>query len=116
MRFVSHHEVERRLTGDRMGAVIVGKFSMRDFIGLGTRVGPTEDPKVCFNLLVDTFCFAIRLRVVGCGEGEVIVQEFSKLFGKGGSELRTSIRDDFIIYIVRNESILCGKRRRLPLQ
>ena len=35
------------------------RFSVRDFVCPGTRVGSTEDPKVRFNFLVDTFCFAV---------------------------------------------------------
>ena len=31
--FISHHEIERRLAGDRMGAVIVSEFCMGDRIG-----------------------------------------------------------------------------------
>ena len=69
MRFISHHEIERRLVHDGVGAVIVGEFCMGDLIGPGTGVGHTEDPKICFNLLVDTLGFAIGLRVIGCGEG-----------------------------------------------
>ena len=77
--------------------MVVGKLSIRDFVSPGTRVGPTEDPKMCLNLLVDMFCFAVRLGVIGGGKGEVIVEEFAKLLGKGGCELGTTIRDDFII-------------------
>ena len=66
-----------------MRVVVVDEFSMRYFVSAGTRVGPIEDPKVCFNLLIDTFCFAIRLGVVGSGQGEVIVEELSKLLGEG---------------------------------
>ena len=47
--------------------VVVGEFSMRDFVCPGTRVGPTEDLKVHFNLLIDMFYFAVRLGVVGSG-------------------------------------------------
>ena len=67
--------------------MVVGKLCMGDFISLGTWVGPAEDPKVCFNLLVDVFCLTVGLRVVGGGKGEVVVQEFSKLLGKGRGEL-----------------------------
>ena len=63
MRFISHHEIEWGLVCDGVRAVIVGEFSMKDFVCPGTRVGPAEDPKVRFNLLVDTFCFTIRLKV-----------------------------------------------------
>ena len=97
MGFISHHEIEWRLTSDGMGAVIVGKFSRRDFVCPGTRVGPTEDPKVHFNLLVDAFGFTIRLEVVGSREGEIIVEEFAKLLGEGRGELWTMIRDNFVV-------------------
>ena len=33
MRFISHHEVEGRLTGDRVRSVIVGEFGMGDLFG-----------------------------------------------------------------------------------
>ena len=71
--------------------MVVGELCMGDLISPGTGVGPAEDPKVCFNLLVDTFCFAIRLWMVDSGEGEVIVEEFLKLLGKGRSELWATI-------------------------
>ena len=77
--------------------MIVGEFSMKDFVCPGTRVGPAEDPKVRFNLLVDTFCLALRLWVVGGGEGEIVVEEFTKLFGEDGGELCTTIRDNLVI-------------------
>ena len=77
--------------------MVVGELCMGDVVSPGTRVKPAEDPKVHFNLLVDTFCLAVRLGVIGGGEGEVIVQEFSKLFGKDGGELCTTIRDDLVV-------------------
>ena len=77
--------------------VIVGKFSVRDFVCPGTRVGSTEDSKICFNLLVDMFCFTIRLGVIGGGEGEIVVEEFAKFFDEDGCKLRATIRDDFVI-------------------
>ena len=83
MRFISHHEIERRLTGDRVEAVVVCEFSVGDLISPGTRVGLTEDSKVHFNLLVDTFCFTVGLRVVGGGEREVVIEKLSELLGKG---------------------------------
>ena len=77
--------------------MVVGKLSIRDFVSPGTRVGPTEDPKMCLNLLVDMFCFAVRLGVIGGGKGEVIVEESIKLFGEGRGKLWSSIGDDFVI-------------------
>ena len=47
MRFISHHEIEQRLAGDEVRTVIVCKFGMGDLVCPGTRVGPTEDLKVC---------------------------------------------------------------------
>ena len=49
------------------------EFCMGDFIGPGARIGSTEDSLVGLDLLVDSFSLFIRLRVVGSGEGEVIV-------------------------------------------
>ena len=69
MGFISHHEVEWRLIGDGVRAVIVGKFGMGDAIGPRSRVIPTEDPEVSFNFLVYPFGFTIGLGVVGGGEG-----------------------------------------------
>ena len=97
MRFVSHHEIEQRLTCDRMRVVVVGKFHIGDLISPGTRVGPAEDPKIHFNLLVNVFHFTVGLWIVGSGKGEVIVEEFAKLLGKGGGELWAAIRDDLVI-------------------
>ena len=75
----------------------MSKLHMRDLIDPGTRVGSTEDPKICFNLLIDMFCFTIGLWVIGGREGEVIIQEFAKLLGKGGGKLWATIRDDLVV-------------------
>ena len=83
MRFISHHEIEWGFVCDGVRVVVVGKLCMGDLIGPGTRVGPAEDPKVCFNLLVDMFHFAIRLWMVGGGEREVVIEEFAKFLGEG---------------------------------
>ena len=63
------------------------EFCMQDFVCPGARAGPTEDLKVCFNLLVDTFHFSVGLGMIGSGQGEVIIEEFSELLGNGGGEL-----------------------------
>ena len=91
MRFISHHEIEWRLVCDGVRAVIVGEFCMRDLVSPGTRVGSTEDLKVHVNLLVDTFSLAIRLGVIDSREGEIIIEELAKFFGKDGGELWTMI-------------------------
>ena len=89
--------IEWRLTCDGVGAVIVDEFSVWDFICPGTRVRPAEDPKIHFDLLVNSFSFTIGLGVVCSGEGEVVVKEFAEFFGEGGGELGTLIRDNFVI-------------------
>ena len=40
-------------------------------------IGATEDPKVSFHLLVNTFCVSIWLRVISSGEGEFVAETFS---------------------------------------
>ena len=53
--------------------MIVGKFCVRDQFGPRCGIIATEDAKVGLDFLVDSFHFAVRLRVIGGGEGEVIV-------------------------------------------
>ena len=89
--FISHHEIEWGLIHDRVRVVVVGEFSMGDFISSGTWVVTTGDLKVCFHLLVDMFSFAIRLGVIGNGERQVVVEEFPEFLGKDGGELWTLI-------------------------
>ena len=83
MGFISHHEVEWRLVGDKVKVVVVHEFHMGNFISPGHGVRSTKDPQIGFNFLVDLFSFSIGLRVVDSGEGKVIVEEFSELLGKG---------------------------------
>ena len=83
MGFISHHKIEWRLVGDRMGVMIVCEFCMENFVSPGGGVRFTEDSQIGFNFLVDSFSFSVRLKVIGSGEGKIIVEEFSKFFGKG---------------------------------
>ena len=71
--FVSHHEIERRLIGDGVRAVIVGEFCVGDRFGPRCGIIAAEDTEVGFDFLIDSFSFAVGLRVVGSGEGEVVV-------------------------------------------
>ena len=98
------------------------EFSMGDLICPGTRVGPAEDLEVCFDLLVNSFHFTVRLGVIGSGEGEVIIEELSEFLGEGGCKLGPSIRDNFVVeseaqvdfvekeggYPLGGDSFLCG--------
>ena len=51
------------------------EFSMGNGIGPSGRLIATENAKIRFYFLVDPFCFSIRLRVVGGGEGEIILKD-----------------------------------------
>ena len=73
MGFISHHEVERGLIGDRMRAVIMREFSMGDRFGPRCRTISAEDAKVGFYFLIYSFCFAVGLRMVSGREGEVVM-------------------------------------------
>ena len=97
MGFISHHEIEWQLVGNGVRVVVVHEFCMGDFVSPGGRVRSTKDPQIGFDFLVDLFCFSIRLRVVGSGEGKVIVEEFPEFFGENGGELWTTIRDNLVI-------------------
>ena len=79
--------IEWRLICDRVRVVVMHKFCMGDPIGPRTGVASTEDSKVHFDLLVDTFSLTVGLWVVCSRKGEAIVEEFSKLFGKGEGKL-----------------------------
>ena len=71
--FISHHEIEWRLVGDGMGVVIMSEFCVGDRFGPGCGIIAAKDAKVGFDFLVDSFRFAIGLRMIGGGEGEVVV-------------------------------------------
>ena len=94
--FISHHEIERRLVGDGMGAVVVGEFSVGNRLGPRCGVIAAKDTEVSFDFLIDLFRFAVGLWVIGGGERKVVVEEFSKLSSEGRCELGTAIRDDFV--------------------
>ena len=39
------------------------------------RVIGAEDAKICFNLLIGSFCLSVHLRVIRGGEFDIIVEE-----------------------------------------
>ena len=39
------------------------------------RVVGAEDAKICFNLLIGSFCLSIHLRVTRGGEFDIVVEE-----------------------------------------
>jgi hypothetical protein len=69
MGFISHHEIEERLAGYGMRAVIVGKFGMREHFRPGCGITSTEYSEVGFNFLIYSLSFSIHLGVVGSGKG-----------------------------------------------
>ena len=85
------------------------KFGVGDLFRPRGRVISAEDSEIGFDFLVHTFGFSIRLGVVGGGEGEVVVQDLAEGFGKGGGELRTTIRDDFVIESEAEEDFVENK-------
>ena len=56
-----------------MRAVVVSTFSVSYRICPRGGVIFTEDSKVCFNFLIDPFCFSIRLGMIGGRQGEIVV-------------------------------------------
>ena len=62
-----------------------------------SRVVGTEDVEICLELLIGLLSLTISLRVIGSGEVNIIFEEMSEFFGKGRSELRTSVRDESIM-------------------
>ena len=71
------------MVGDKVEVVVVCEFHMGNFVSPGGRVRSTKDPQIGFYFLVDSFHFSIRLRVVGGGEGKIIVEGLPEFFGKG---------------------------------
>ena len=67
--FISHHEIERRLVGDGMGAMIVSEFCMGDRFGPRCGIIAAEDTKIGLDFLVDSFHFSVGLWVIGSGKG-----------------------------------------------
>ena len=63
--FISHHEIERGLICDGMGAVIVGEFCVGNRFGQRCRIIAAENTKIGFDFLIDSFRLSVGLRVVG---------------------------------------------------
>ena len=59
MGFISHHEIEQRLVGNRLRVVIVSKFCMGDVVSPRSGVIAAEDLEVCFDFLVYPFSFSV---------------------------------------------------------
>ena len=84
-------DFERGLVGGRVGADIVGKFHKREELRPVVLLVVAKDSKELFNLLVDSFCFSICLRVKGCGEGLYDLEFVPYFFHDMGGKLGASI-------------------------
>ena len=54
---------------------VVMKLSSGKKVHPFLRVVGAEDVKICFNLLIGSFCLSIHLRVICNGEFDIIVEE-----------------------------------------
>jgi hypothetical protein len=70
------------------------------------KCGVAVNVEVCFKFLVQMLSLTISLRVICGGEGNFVVKESSKFFGKFRGELGASVRDDFVIKTKSQENFL----------
>ena len=73
MGFIAHHEREGGGIGDGMGGRVVSKFCHREKFGPFRRLVFRKVLKEGLKFLIDPFRFAISLRMIGSGEGDVII-------------------------------------------
>ena len=72
--FIAHHEREGGGVGDGVGGGVVREFRHGKEFGPFRWLVPGKDLKIRFEFLVDPFRFAVSLRVIGGGEGDVVVK------------------------------------------
>ena len=65
--FIAKHEVEWGFAGGGVRVVVVDELGHGDVVSPCFRVRTAEDAEVGLDLLIEPFCFSIRLRVVCCG-------------------------------------------------
>ena len=70
---------------------VVLEFGSREEIQPGSRVVGAKDTEICFYFLVGAFGLSIGLRVIRCGEFDIVLEESGQLSSKGGSELGSSV-------------------------
>ena len=61
MGFKAHHEIEQKPSSNRMRAVVMSEFCVRDGIGPGYGIISAVDLEIGFNFLVDTFSFSVSI-------------------------------------------------------
>ncbi len=86
---VENHE--RTLAGSAVDSVVMCELCERQPVGPVILSIVNEDPKILFDLLVNSFGLAIRLRMPGgrCIRGDV--EESVEFFHELGDKLRSSI-------------------------
>ena len=61
------------------------------------RVVGTENVKVCLEFLIGSLSLPVSLRVIGCGQMDIIFEEASEFLSEGRGELGTMIGDEGIM-------------------
>ena len=84
------------LSGAMQGRVVV-EFCRGKELYPFSRVVGAKDAEISFEFLIGSLGLSIRLRMVGCGEANIILEEMSEFLSKGGGELRASVRDESIM-------------------
>jgi hypothetical protein len=64
--------------GNGVVEILSGSEELRPFMGV---IG-TEDSQVSFNFLIGPLCLAISLRMICCGETNIVVKDTSKFSSK----------------------------------
>ena len=86
LRFIAEHEVKWGFASGGVRVVVVDELSHGDVVSPSFRVRTAKDVEVGLNLLVESLCFSIGLRVVCCGQGDFISKYASKFSKNDGSD------------------------------
>ncbi len=86
---VQNHE--RTFAGSAMDSVVVHEFCEWQPISPVVLSIVNKDSEIFFNLLVNSFCLAVCLRMPGSRSIRRDVQESVELFHELGDKLRTSV-------------------------
>ena len=73
--FISKHEGERGDSGGMVRGGVVLEFGSGQEVWPVLRFVGAENTKIGFNFLVRAFHLSVSLRVVGCGELDVVLEE-----------------------------------------
>ena len=100
---MSQCEIRREFWGFKVieeenvtGGVVV-KFCQGKELYPFSRVVGAKDAEISFEFLIGSLSLSIHLRMVSCGEANIILEETSEFFSEGGGELRASVGDESIM-------------------